>query len=252
MDNLVIDTKKGGIIIDKQALQNAANFTYQKLNAGNNTLPYWLETQSVGTSLLSTPYNDYVRFWLSDSIYTEMYVSCVIAGNKNINVASTSIPGRNSNVLQFVDKGGWDIVFNIKLVNDFGMNVNESTEHNYKVREVGKDNSLSNINKVVRIASNPLSVLDSQVINNQIDALPDTKLMNIMQFFDKFFDDTSYKNIKVESKYLNCNLDVNYIIPYSISTSQNTEWTNQYDITIQCYSDIDDENDSFYDEIMPK
>lgn len=235
---------------DRMLLTNAANTTYQKLNAGNNSLPNILENKTVGISPLGTPYYDSVFFYINEEIMSDIYINCVISANKLINISTTSIPGRNSNVLQYVDRGGWDIIFNIKLISDFGSNVSPDEEDNIQERQVGKNKS--KLGEVVQAITNPLSLFDSPLTYRwQTDYQPDTKLKNLIAFFDKFYDDPTYQNIIVVSKYLNNNLDVNKIIPYSISTAQNQEFTNQYDITISCFSDIDSDGLLYNDEIIP-
>lgn len=235
---------------DRMLLTNAGNMTYQKLNAGNNSLPNILENKEIGKTFLGTPFHDSVIFFLSDYTRTGEYINCVISANKLISIATTSIPGRNSNVLQYVDRGGWDIIFNIKLISDFGVNEIEEDADNIQERQIGKNKTV--LGKVVQSVTNPLSLLDSpQTYRWQTDYQPDSKLKNILDFFDKFFDDPTYQNIRVTSKYLNNNLGVDKIIPYSISTAQNVDYTNQYDITISCYSDIDGDTNEYSDEIIP-
>lgn len=234
---------------DRLLKQNAGNMLYQKVTAGNNKLQNILENNTVGTSLLGTPYFDSVIFWLNDEYYTEGYINCVISANKMINISSTSIQGRGNNVLQFVDKGGWELVFNIKLVSDFQTNEVEDAD-NIKERLIGSNPSA--VMQGIATISNPLSVFDSPAnFRWQTDYQPDKKLKNILEFFDKFFDDTTYQNIRVTSKFLNNNLGVEHIVPYSINTAQNVDYTNQYDITISAYSDIDAFSNEYNDEIIP-
>ena len=235
-------------LIDKTLLRNTGNILYQKLNAGNNSLPNILENKTIGISPLGSPYYDSVVFELNDTLCTAEYINCVISANKLINIATTSIPGRNSNVLQYVDQGGWDIIFNIKLISDFG--TNNFDEDTIQERKIGKKDTT--VGKIVQSATNPLSLLESpQTYRWQTDYQPDMKLKNILEFFDEFFKNATYQNIKVVSKYLNNNLNVDRVIPYSISTAQNQDYTNQYDITISCYSDLDADGLLYSDEIIP-
>lgn len=235
-------------LIDKTLLRNTGNILYQKLNAGNNSLPNILENKTIGMTPLGTPYYDSVVFELNDTLCTDEYINCVISANKLINIATTAIPGRNSNVLQYVDQGGWDIIFNIKLISDFG--TNNFDEDTIQERRIGKKDTT--VGKIVQSATNPLSLLESpQTYRWQTDYQPDMKLKNILEFFDEFFKNATYQNIKVISKYLNNNLNVDRVIPYSISTAQNQDFTNQYDITISCYSDIDSDGLLYSDEIIP-
>ena len=238
---------------DRMLLTNAGNMTYQKLNAGNNSLPNILENKTVGMTPLGTPYYDSVKFELNELIFSDEYINCVISANKLINIATTTIPGRNANVLQYVDQGGWDIIFNIKLVSDFG--TNNFDEDTIQERQIGMKKDSYNkalAGKIIQTATNPLSILDSpQTYRWQTDYQPDSKLKNLLEFFDEFFLNPTWQNIKVTSKYLNNNLTVDRIIPYSISTAQNVDYTNQYDITISCYSDIDADGLLYNDEIIP-
>ena len=235
---------------DRLLLTNAGNMIYQKLNAGNNSLPNILENKTLGLTPLGTPYYDSVIFDLDENNSSYEFINCVISANKLINISTTSIPGRNSNVLQYVERGGWDIIFNIKLISDFGSNISPDEDDNIQERRIGKNNTT--FNKVIQTVTNPLSLLDSPLTYKwQTDYQPDTKLKNTIVFFDKFFDDATYQNIRVTSKYLNNNLGVDKIIPYSISTAQNVDYTNQYDITISCYSDIDADGLLYNDEIIP-
>lgn len=234
---------------DRLLMQNAGNMLYQKVTAGNNQLQNILENNTVGRTSMGTPYYDSVIFWLNEDYYTEGYVNCVISANKMINISTTTIQGRGANVLQYVDKGGWEIVFNIKLVSDFQTNEVEDAD-NIKERLVGRNPSP--IMQDIATLSNPLSVFDSPAnFRWQTDYQPDKKLKNVLEFFDKFFDDVTYQNIRVTSKFLNNNLGVERVIPYSINTAQNVDYTNQYDITIACYSDIDSDAMEYNDEIIP-
>lgn len=233
---------------DKLLQRNVANHIYQRGFAGNNNLQNVLENNTVGTSFLGTPYYDSVIFWLNEDTYTEGYINCVISANKMINISTTSIQGRNANILQYVDRGGWEILFNIKLVSDFQTNEIEDAD-NIKEREIGRNPS--KVLETIGTLTRPLSIFDTPVTYRwQTDYQPDKKLKNLIEFFDTFFDDQSYQNIRVTSKFLNNNLGIDNVIPYSISTAQNVDYTNTYDITIACYSDVDAFSNEYKDEII--
>ena len=250
------------MIIDRVALTTAAQHGFSKLNAGNNQLPDYIVNSKMGETGLGTPYYDSVEFNLDQNIKTSEYVNCVIAVNRRTKITKSLIKGRNNgSIKQMINEDDYDITFNLKLFSPFSFNNNVELDVNGPLKKqiVGKANSQvgafrQDLRSIGSLVAEPTQIVQTLTNDNpkyQGDYTPDAELETLMSFFTEFNQNITYKHVIVTSLYLNNNLGVNNIIPYSISTSQNTEFTNMYNVIIKAYSDIPDDRASFKSEIIP-
>lgn len=235
---------------DKLQEINAAQFTWSKINAGNNNLPDWVIDAPVGITKLGTLYNDSVKFILDDLNKTEEFVNTLVSVSNSASITRTFINGRKGgSIKQIVGEGDYEVIFNIKIISEIGFNVGNFINSNVIVKPVGNGNPLGGAN-LGNFISEPLSI-PTPMFPLQADFHPNVSMTNLIQFLTKFYQNPSYSNIKVESLYLNDIFGIYNIVPYSINTQQNHESTNTYNIIISAYSDNSNDSDTYSNEIIP-
>ena len=230
-------------LIDKLQIINGGQQLFSKTHAGNNGLPDWVTTRVDGYTKLGTPYFDSVRFTLDENNFTNKYISCLISVVNSTNIVKSFVNGRNGgSIKQLVGEGDYDIVFNIKIISDFS--INNGDINGTEVTKVGNGDGDTTVNKIFQ-GKNNFSNFDTKSNMNpgfskyQGDYLPNEEIRYLTNFFSKFNKDYNYKNIGVESFYLNDCFGINSIVPYNITTSQNNESSNTYNYIISAYSDTD-------------
>lgn len=216
------------ILIDRLFLTNIGQKVYTKLSSGSHLIPNWLVNEEVGLTGLGTPYYDSVKFKLDDLNETPEFIESVISISNSANISKTYINGRKSSVKQITGFGDYEITFNIKLVSP---------------KEVSKYDIIPG----TQIQEVGIGV----PIVNATDYAPNTELRNLINFFNIFYANMSYKNIEVKSLYLNNAFGITNIVPYSISTQQNIDSTNTYNIVIAAYSDFAEDTSTYSNEIIP-
>lgn len=233
------------ILIDRLFLTNISQKVYSKGLSGSHLIPNWLVNEEVGLTGLGTPYYDSVKFKLDDLNETPEFIESVISISNLANISKTYINGRKSSVKQITGFGDYEITFNIKLVSP---------------HTLGTDSSISNIENAIKNKSNTLppppytevqKVGIGGVSYKSADYVPNTELRNLINFFNIFYANMSYKNIEVKSLYLNNAFGITNIVPYSISTQQNIDSTNTYNIVIAAYSDFAEDTSTYSNEIIP-
>lgn len=250
-------------MIDQINRNTKAQFVTSKINAGFNNLPDWIVNAPVGTTKLGTPYFDSVKMKLSETNTTDEYINTLISVSKNSNVIATKINGRRGFVKQIVDEGDYDIIMNIKIFAEYDMMDPAGINNNVTSRRVGRG-----FNPYINISTTGVDIPDpigtaTGLINDgfatfrnipiyQGDYTPNGELGALMNFLTEFENDKTYANIQIESLYLNDVFGIYYIVPHSISTQQNAENSNMYNIIISAYSDLPDETNEYSREIIPK
>lgn len=245
-------------MIDPINRNTKAQFVTSKINAGFNNLPDWAINAPVGTTKLGTPYFDSVKMKLSETNTTDEYINTLISVSKNSNVIATKINGRKGFVKQIVDEGDYDIVMNIKIFAEYDL-IDTSVHDNLTTRQVGRGfNPNVNISPTGIEIQDPIGLVADgfNTFRNRPkylgDYTPNGELGLLIDFLTQFENDKTYTNIQIESLYLNDVFGIYNIVPYSISTQQNAENSNMYNIIISAYSDLPDETDEYSREIIPK
>ena len=244
------------MIVNKVALITGAQFANSKLQAGNNNLPDWIVNSPVGNTLIGTPYYDSVKFTLDALNESDEYINTVIAVSNSAQISQTYVNGRRGSVKQMINESDYDIAFNIKITSPFTLD--KSPNLNYFKQQVGKGNITGIAGGIFQAAgqviNDPLSVARGDLMSvggYQGDYTPDLEMYKLLNVINTFYNNTSYANIKVDSLYLNNVFGIKYIVPYSVQTQQDPESTNTYNIVINAYSDIVD-NELYESEIIPR
>lgn len=246
-------------VVDGVTRRTVAQHVWQKVNAGNNTMPDWVINSPVGVTKLGTPYNDSVTFSLDDYTTTDEYINSLISLSNNANITQTYVNGRKGgSIKQITGESDWDIIFNIKVFAEYSFDRGDIGNHGddmLEIQRVGNGSADNTIQKIGQFINSPFETTfgNKTVIEYMGDYNPNFELSKLINFFNKFYSDEKYNNVKVNSLYLNNIFGIYNIIPYSIQTQQSVDETNVYNITINAYSDINDSDIQNYEsEIIPK
>lgn len=241
---------------DKLAIITAAQFGFSNLNAGNNRLPDWLTNTSIGNTNLGTPYYDSVKFKLG-ALESAEFINCHVSVVNNAQIVKTMIPGRvGGSVKQLMGEGDYSLTFKMKVFAPmFPSSDNSFTATKQKV---GIRNDITSKKGVALSATGQFIAEPSNFIDGfegtepyQGDYYPNDEMYALVDLLYEFYTNKTYINMEVESIYLNDIFGIYNIVPYSFSTQQ-SDSSNSYEITIQAYSDKQDPRASSISEIIPK
>jgi len=243
-------------MIDKLRLITIGQFGFSKLNAGNNRLPDWITNTPVGNTNLGTPYYDSVKFKLG-TLESEEFVNSRVSVVNNAQIVKTMIPGRSGgSVKQLMGEGDYSLTFTIKVFAPMFPKKYAQTTQRVGNRNNGikSKKGVADIYTLGQIVAEPSSVgglNDEGSAPYQGDYYPNEELASLVDLFYEFYTNKTYINMEVESIYLNDIFGIYNIVPYSFSTQQ-SDSSNSYEITIQAYSDKQDPRASSESEIIPK